>query len=103
VLLTLGVTTATASASVHATTAAPDHRPAAPLTRRELEVLLHIIKRVVRDWPDHAHVAETASRHRGGWAGYPVLHTAARDLLAARDRLRTRLGEELRPDHNAGG
>jgi hypothetical protein len=26
-----------------------------------------------------------------------VLHSAARDLLVARNRLRTRLGEELRP------
>jgi hypothetical protein len=89
--------------SPRAAVAEADRRPGAPLTRREQEALLHIIERVVRDWPDHAHVAETASRHRGGWAGYPMLHSAARDLLAARDRLRTRLGEELRPDHNAGG
>ena len=69
----------------------------APLNRQEQEQLLHVIERVVRDWPDLAHVAQLASRNRGGRAGYLVLHSAARDLLAARDRLRARLGEELRP------
>jgi hypothetical protein len=48
-------------------------------------------------------VAETASRHRGGRAGYPVLHGAARDLLAARERPRARLGEELRRRRGAVG
>ena len=83
------------------TAAEPDRRRVVPLTRREQEALLHVIKRVVRDWPDLALVAEAASRHRGGRAGYPVLHGAARDLLAARDRLRARLGEELRPRRDA--
>jgi hypothetical protein len=48
-------------------------------------------------------VAEAASRHRGGRAGYPVLHGAARDLLAARERPRARLGEELRRRRGAVG
>ncbi len=56
----------------------------------------------MRDWPDLALVTERASRHRGGWAGYPVPHGAARDLLATRDRLRARLGEELRTHGDAG-
>ncbi len=49
-----------------------------------------MIERVVRDWPDLALVAEAASRHRGGRAGYPVLHGA-------------RLGEELWPHSDADG
>ncbi len=84
-------------------TATPDARRVAPLTRREQEALLHVIERAVRDWPDLALVAEKASRHRGGRAGYPMLHGAARDLLAARDRLRARLGEELRPRGDVDG
>ena len=75
-------------------------QPIAPLNRQEQEQLLHVIERVVRDWPDLAHVAQLASRNRGGRAGYLVLHSAARDLLAARDRLRARLGEELRPSRS---
>jgi hypothetical protein len=75
---------------------APDRRSTTPLTRRELEDLLHVIERVVRDWPDLGHVAKLASHNRGGRAGYLILHSAARDLLAARDKLRVRLGEELR-------
>jgi hypothetical protein len=76
---------------------APDRRPATPLTRREQEDLLHVIERAVRDWPDLDHVAKLASRNRGGRAGYLILHSAARDLLAVRDKLRARLDEELRP------
>jgi hypothetical protein len=79
------------------------HGRAMLLTRREQEALPHVIHRVVRDWPDLAPVAGTASRHRGGRAGYPVLHSAARDPPAARDRLRARLGEELRAGGDAGG
>ena len=60
-------------------------------------MLPHVIGLVVRDWPDPGLVAEKASRHRGGRAGDPVPPGAARDLLAARDGLRARLGEELWP------
>jgi hypothetical protein len=75
---------------------ASNRRPTTPLSRREQEDLLHVIERVVRDWPDLGHVAKLASRNRAGRAGYLILHSAARDLLAARDKLRVRLGEELR-------
>ena len=83
--------------------AEPGRKRAMLLTRREQEALPHVIQRVVRDWPDLAPVAGTASRHRGGRAGHPVLHSAARDLPAARDWLRARLGEELRAGGGAGG
>src|SRR5919199_5360825 len=75
----------------------PERRPITPLNRQEQEAVLHVIERVVQDWPPLDHVAKLASRNRGGRAGYTVMHSAARDLLAVRDKLRERLGEELWP------
>jgi len=76
-----------------------DRRPIAPLNRQEQEQLLHVIERVVRDWPDLAHVSWPRATAVGGLVTL-VLHSAARDLLVARNRLRIRLGEELRPDRS---